>query len=218
MAYTLGDLITDIQRRAKDTSFSTALITSYINDTQNEVVGEKRWPFLEQLDVTILPVGAYSYDYESDAQTTYDVTLVDPDGSQNYTQPTFLPHTHFFDQFPVPEAANQSMPNFWTDFGRTMMFDCPADKAYKLRVRYLAAPTELVNDSDTPLIPQEYKEILIRGALAAIEEYRDNYDLGAVHRRKVEDLTADMAKRYMLRQFQAAPKGAPQRVIRRAGF
>lgn len=216
MAYTLGDLVIEIQSRAKDTSFSKSLIIDFINDIQSEVVGDKRWPFMEALETATLNVGDTSHTYAADSQTVYDVTLVDPDRAQNYSQPDYLPHTRFYDLYPSPESATAGWPCHWTDFGHVMQFDRPVDKAYNLRIRYLKAPATLADDADVPIIPEPYKQILVRGALASIEEYRDNFDLGGIHRRKVEDLVANMSARYMPRQFQSAPKSSSRRVIRRA--
>lgn len=52
------------------------------------------------------------------------------------------------------------------------------------------------------MIPPDFSNVLITGALAGVERHRENFDVAAVYERKVEDLAEDMLQRYGLRQLR----------------
>ncbi len=87
-----------------------------------------------------------------------------------------------------------------------MLWNVPLDRAYTVKIKYLKTPSILSLDEDVPDVPERHKELLIRGALARIEEYRDNWDIAALHQRKVEDLTEDMLVRTSTRQLATLPR------------
>ena len=59
----------------------------------------------------------------------------------------------------------------------------------------------LVNDTDKPLIPYEFGEILVLGALARCERRRDNFDYAGVYEAKMDELVTNMKLRYCPRQL-----------------
>lgn len=214
MAYILSDLISEVQRRAKDNSFDSALITDYLNEIQQEVLGERMFSFLEETITATLNQNDTSYAYPSDLQTILGLRLTDPSSAATYFRPSYKPFREFDKLYPTPEEYGESVPVHYSDFGRELLWSCPLDKGYSLRLRYLKAVPELSGSTDVPVIPQEFKGILIRGALAGVEEYRDNYDIAALHRRKVEDLTEDLILRYSSRSLLKLAKSSRARLKR----
>jgi len=126
----------------------------------------------------------------------------------------YLSNQEFFERFPDPAIYSQGMPYYFTDYGGDLYFDRPLDKAYTLGLRYTEASSRLTDATNsTPQIPQEFDGIYIHAGLAGIEAYRENFDLEAIHLRRVEDITEDLLGRYSLR----VKRPGKARTIRRRG-
>lgn len=208
--YQLSNLISEVQRKAKDPSFSSALITDYLNDTQDDVLAGKVWPFQDAALTGTLGTGSHTYDADDDFQSLLGLSLTDPTNDAT-ARPDYIPHRQFFDRNAAPDSATAGEPSEFTVFAGQVVFDRPADKSYTLNLRYLMRPTKLENAADVPTIPEEFKQVLVRGALAGVEEYRDNYDIAAVHRRKLEDLVENMNLRLGSRQLIRTAKATTSR-------
>lgn len=214
MAYQLSDLITEVQRKVKDSTFDSALITDYLNDTQNEVLGSRMYSFMEAIESTTLNETDTSYTYPTDLQSVLLARVIDPSNDTLYFDVDYLPYREFYDIYPTPEAYDASTPTAYTDFGCKLYWDRPLGDDYDFKLWYLKRPTQMSDASDVPSIPEEFKDILIRGALASVEEYRDNYDMAGVHRRKVEDLVENMTIRYTHRNLGKVHKSTSARIQR----
>ena len=101
----------------------------------------------------------------------------------------------------------------YTQIGNTIHFYLPKenmcngdgpepDQFYTLKIYYLAKPVKLVNDTDVPLIPAEYGEILVLGALTRAERRRGNYDFAQIYENHKNELITNMAMRYGPRQLE----------------
>jgi hypothetical protein len=203
MAYNVTSLIQEVKTLAKDTSLTDGLITGWLQETQDRVLGRTRFPFLEVVGVQTLVPGDLTFGYWADLQTILSLTLTF--NSVAY-RPDYLAYQTFDECFPTPSNSGRSLPSHFTDYGRQLYWSTPLDKAYGITMRYLREPVRLSSGAIVPDIPEEYKQILIKGALAGVEEYRENFDIAALHNRKVEDLAEDLIGRYGLRQLTAPHK------------
>lgn len=201
MAYQLSDLISEVQRRANDSSFSSTEITDFLNDVQREVVSRHAWPFMEKSVDGPLTVGSETYDAQTDMDVSLDAFLIDPTDTKIVYNLNYLPQDEFFEKYPNPSAQDNNIPTEWTLFAGNITFNYPPDKAYTFRQRYYKTPTALSSNTDVPEVPERYKEVLMRGMLARVEERRDNFDFAAIHRNEFENLLEDMAMRLIPRQF-----------------
>lgn len=200
MAYDVNSLITEIRLKAKDPSFSETLITSYLQDTQDQVLSRSRFPFMEVSITPTLTTSSVDYTPPTDVDVILWLSLKDP-ATNAITTPNSRPYDTFSKYHLNPALAVASVPNDFTMFGGKVLWDAPLDKAYVLNLKYLKKSAQLTSSSVVPDVPVGYKQILVRGALSGIEEYRENFDIAAVHQRKVEELTEDMLTRLSLRQL-----------------
>lgn len=207
MAYTLLDLKTTVKKRAKDTSFDDTLLTDYIQEAQNQVLEHYRFPFMEVSETDTASIGSYELDLYSDVEVILSLKLVYETTDSKY-EPTYLAYSDFYDRFDPDTETVSSTPTYFTVFNNTIIWSAPLDKTYKVYIKYLKTPKELTVDTDVPSVPERFKEVIIRGALARVEEYRDNYDKSAIHYRKVEDLSEDMLNRLSLRQLKQSHKAS----------
>lgn len=203
MAYQLSELVEDVRKRAKDTTFDSDLITDFIQATQNEVLQRSRFPFMQLSDTDSVNEGDTDYQLFEDVDVILSLKLVGL--ADAVWEPQYMPYPQFFESFD-PETATAGTPTFYSVFGNTVLWNIPLDRAFTLHIKYLKTPSVLSLDTDVPDVPERFKELLIRGALARVEEFRDNYDIAALHQRKVEDLTEDMLNRTSVRQLATLPR------------
>lgn len=211
MAYNLGSLVTEVQTKTKDTTFPASLIKMYIQDTADEVLGHNRFPFSEETLTAPIATNDTEYEFPATLQSITDVSLILDSQPDQVYRPTFQPYREFQETWPNRLVATAQTPIYYTLYGNKLLFSAPVSEAGDLYFLYLLASPTLSNDADVPIIPVEFKQILVRGGMAGVEEYRENYDQAALHRRKVEDLTDDMLQRYVARQFITTSKSTLNR-------
>ena len=189
--YTGTSLVDEVIVRAKDTSLSRPQVLSFINDTQNSILNRRVFPQQEKDYSGALAIEAYEFVMPTEIQLSTYVELDDENG--NTFKPVYETSRDFFAH---GIDVNTNVPGTYTIFGRSLVFSCKADRNFQVRVKYVAAPTQLSEEAQTPTIPVEYKESLVIGGLAGIEEMRGNFDIATLYRRRIEDTTDDFTRRY----------------------
>ena len=201
--YNTKVLIDDTIAESKDSDFSRSLVLTYLQRTQDMVLGRSRFKFSEDVTESVLSAGSFTYDYECDHQEIIQLILIDNSTTRpTIYQPNYLAPNEFFDLYPDPETTTVNPPFNYTDFNGQIWFPAPLDRVYTVKMRYIERPRRLSDStSSCPLIPVEFKDIMIKGGLSGIEQYRENFDISAVYQRNIEDLTEDMLSRYSPRKM-----------------
>lgn len=146
--------------------------------------------------------GSTTFAYDTGHQEILQVVLSRVDSPVTHGQPEFEDPASFFERNPAPDTNTAGMPSTYTDYGGELHWGRPLDLDYTIGLRYRVAPPRLDEDDAVPLIPFEFSNVLITGALAGVERHWENFDVAAVYERKVEDLAEDMLQRYGLRQLR----------------
>lgn len=200
MSYILGDLVSRVQNRVKDTSFSTAEIKNFINDTQRDVFNEYRLPFMQATQDYTLTAGTSDITSGDGLPANFvqalDLTL-DANGNQHYV--TFKDIRELDKTNPNPgdsTAYANNLPQYAYKYGSTInLFPAPAG-AYTALLRYYKKPTDLSEDADIPEIPSEFEELLVVGASYRVFQVKDNYDKAGILENKYMELLSKLASRY----------------------
>ena len=203
MAYNTSTVIDSVIEQSKDSSFSRSLVLEYIQRTQDEVLGRQRFKFNEDTFEVGLSSSSISFEYDCDHQEIIQLILIDYSTTRaTIYQPNYLSPNEFFDIYPDPESNTTNPPFNYTDFNGSIWFPAPLDKDYVVKMRYVERPRTLTDTTTSKLqIPVEFKDIYIKGGLAGVEQYRENFDIAALYERKVEDLADDMLGRYSPRKM-----------------
>ena len=196
--YNTSALIDSVLAQSKDSDFSRDLILEYMQRTQDEVLGRQRFKFNEDVYETDLAPLDYKFSYDCDHQEIIQLILIDYSTTRpTIYQPNYLAPNEFFDIYPAPDNNTKNPPFNYTDFNGEIWFPAPLDRAYTIKMRYVERPKRLTDKTTScPQIPVEFKDIYIKGGLAGIEQFRENFDIAGVYGRKVEDLADDMQGRY----------------------
>lgn len=211
MAYQLSDIVTKVQQRVRDTSYSSTEIKNYINDTLNDVYNEYRLPFMQTTQTYTLTVGVSDITNGSSLPTNFvqaiDLVLTTSGREQ------VLPYWDIRDveaTYPDPDdtSAHPAItPILWYMYGQTAKVFPVPDSAYTLTLRYYKKPTMLSADADVPSLPSEFEELLVVGAAFRVLQVKDNYDQAGVLENKYGELLDKLVNKYSQQQV-----GAPTRV------
>lgn len=195
MSYLVSDLITRVQRKLDDTSFDTATLIDFANDTDREVYNRYRINIKEQQldtitttegsrDLTGLPgtVGVDVGQYIS-------LRIILP---VNYSK--VIPYVEYEDAdvyYPNYNLLGEGPPIAWFIFDGTPTLLNRADKTYTLSAKYTLLPTKLTTATDTPNLPEDFSEIYVLGMYARALEFNNEFDLAAPVRAEYMKLCAD---------------------------
>lgn len=189
MNYTLEKLINILRKRLQDEEFNGEILTQFLNDSQNEILGEDKYPFMQRIDCYTaesggeisLPLGyagTFHIFARKDKNPRQELTFISPEDFFNNTQK----HTMV-----------------WTTYSNTLfyrLYHDPDDKGFTVTHLYLINPRPLTKSTDVPAIPPQYIEALILGALARAEEVRDNFDYSQLYRNQQDQLLTNMKLRF----------------------
>jgi hypothetical protein len=202
MAYNLQDLDAAVQDDLHDTSFSTSRITRYLNYGQQLIFNTHMFRFCEKTISGPLTINKYTYDQQSDHQSTIGGIVYDPNNTATQfilDDDSYLAPDDFFKEYPLPSTQAVGLPGFWTEFGDQVYFNRPADATYTFLQRYYRYPTDMSATTDVPLVPLPFRELLELYATARGEKYRGNHDIGATYMQQFEDGLENMVLRYAQR-------------------
>ncbi len=200
MAYTLGQLVTDVRNKLDDSNFDSTLIKEFVNDAQRYIVNKHYFKFMEGTYSAPLTIDTFSYDLPSDVETVETFRFTDPDGQEHDLTDHYLTFIEFDNLFPDPAGDDNGVPRHWTiREGNFLVYPKP-DQAFTLNIRYKKIPTALSGDSDVPQIPERYKEMLVLGALVRAHKFNDNYDLAQVEQNALDELLLDAVAKTYTRQ------------------
>lgn len=200
--YNLSGLINRIKVRLDDEEYSDDTITQFLNDALFDALGEAHYQFLEKIYVatTQAPgVVPLPRDYQTAITMTAKI--------DNSVWPfQYMDYKEFLNMSRENGAKNYR----FTVFGGKLLYNVPDvsteidedgdDKFYELSLYYLAKPLPLSQPTDAPVIPYEFGEVLVMGALARAERLRDNFDYAAIYENKYDELVTNMKLRYCPRQ------------------
>jgi len=198
MAYQLSQLVTDVRNKLDDSSFSSTLITAFLNDSQRYIVNKYHFKFMEGKHDQTLTIDDNEYDLQSDVEVVETLRITAPSGEEVDLTGNYMTYIEFDNKYPDPQEQESGKPHSWTIRNDDLILFPKPDAAYVLTLRYQKKPTTLSADADVPNIPERHQELLVLGALARCHKFNDNYDLAAFEEAELEkQLTDTVAKTYL---------------------
>lgn len=201
--YNLEGLIARIKDKLDDQEFPEETITQFLNDAYFDIVGDEEYQFLEQI-YKATTQGSDILPLPRNFQTLFTLTAKNERGIFPLG---YMPKEEFF----ALDKDDGLKSYKYTIFGNQLFYSLPniendktptgEDKFYELSLFYLAKPLPMANATDKPLIPYEFGETLVLGALARCERRRDNFDYAGVYENKLDELITNMKLRYCPRQL-----------------
>jgi hypothetical protein len=163
----LGTMRTEVMARGYDFLSSTR-VNQFLNWSYKEICRYMPWPFLETSatgasPLTITDLGSVL----SVVGSLSDVPLQAVDRRQVLISDDDLNDTG------TPEI-------FWLENNTLNVW--PGSSTDTVTVQYIKSPPDLSADSDVPVIPADYHELIVDGAVLRAQKDNDNYDSYQVSR------------------------------------
>lgn len=191
MVYQLSTLVTRVQQRIRDTSYSSTEIAQYINDTINDIYNEYRLPFMESTVAYTLTANNSDITHGTGLPADY-VQAVDLILG---TQPSGKTLTYVdYRQIDRSTAYNDltstlnTVPTYWYYFNEIINTYPASTVAQTVTLLYYSRPTDLSADADVPTIPSNFGEILVMGAAYRVMQVKDNYDQATILQNKYDEI------------------------------
>ena len=189
MAYTYLDITNEVIARMNEVALTSTNFTSArgfqvqcknaVNDAINYInQREFGWPFTHATTTQTLVAGQTRYTIPADTQSVdYDTFRISKDDTlgvsgitlrimdyKEYTQ-KYIEQETTTNVGAVPIYVFRSPDN---NYG---LYPYP-DKAYTLTFEYYKKPTALSAHGDVPLVPEQYRQVIVDGATAYAYQYR----------------------------------------------
>lgn len=224
MAYDLVTLVSRVQKRIRDTGYSSAEIIEAIDDAQNDVFNEYRLRFMRTSQNYTMAVGVADIANGAGLPTNLSeaISLSDTTSGQPQTI-EYIDYDLLEELYPDPQDSTlyaNGQPLYWYWDGPLIKtFPAPA-AAYTMKLRFWKSPTELTTGNQVPEIPAPFKEVLLSGAAYRIFQVKDMYDIAGVHQNKYDEILAKLVMRYALPQTGTVHRMAINRrqMIRRSSW
>ncbi len=202
---TFGDLIYEVGfrvDRSGNSQFSAAMLGEFINHAQAEVcIAEGFWKWLRRSLCFTTAQGAQVLELPAHVAMIYDLTET---SSGRQLAKCNLQDINRTD----PARARSGVPSAYAEQGSgdngglVIIFDRTTGGCYSMVLDFYAKHVPMVDDSDLPLVPPEYVEVLIWGALErAFQHSDDQKGFGMAMAKKAEMI------RLMRRDNQRTAKG-----------
>lgn len=212
MAYQLSTVRSRIQDKLDNTSFSASILTQFVNDGQRDIVIQAKPQFSRAEAVYTTSIGANTLSTSvTDVLVPLSMKLYTP---INYAM--LLPFIEYADvdlYYPNVGLLGTGPPVAWSIFAGVPFVVNNADVVYTLKSRYLQVPAELVNDTDVPIIPVTFSELLVLAGYKRALMHDDNFDEAQVIQQEVDSKIMDMNT--LLRPQLGVPHIMRQPLVRR---
>jgi len=219
MAYDYLGLVNDVNKRLNEvelTSSNFATVTGFYSAAKDAVNGALRhinqstfeWPFnhVEQEDV--LTAGEVRYGYPADAKTLdFDSFRIKRSASfgNDTRKLKLMAYEEYLEnyvdaEYDTSNTGIRSIPRviFRTPNQGFGVYP-PPDNAYELVYEYYRLPVDLISATDVPSIPEQFRYMIVDGAMYFAYLFRGNTQDATLQFQKFEEGIKDMRTLYVNR-------------------
>lgn len=191
MSYQLSTLRSRIQDKLDNTAFSSSVLTQFLNDGLRDLVIQAK-PNYYQSEAT------YTTTASANTLTTSATDVLVPISFRLYTPINYaslLPYVEYRDVdlvYPNLGLLGVGPPIAWTMYGMVPSLVNNADTTYTLKSKYVTIPAELVNDTDVPLWPVTFSELLVLSGYKRALEHDGDFDQAQIIQQDITSKLMDM--------------------------
>lgn len=217
MAYNYLELVNDVNRRLNEvplTVFNFNLAGGYYSDAKNYVNSalnrinreEFEWPFNHVTYTQPLVVDQSKYAYQGDTKSVaFDTFRLKGSEALGVTSRRLriMDYEDYLNRFPDYEfnpVEHHNAPEFVIR-NRDLSFTIapPPDKAYEVLYEYYRLPVNLENWSDVPTVPEQFRWVILEGAMYHAYMFRGGVEEAAISNQLFQAGLKDMRKIYINR-------------------
>ncbi len=218
-AYNFLGLVNDVNRRLNEVELTSSNFASAVGfyssakDSINsaiQYIGQSQfeWPFNHVLQEVTLTPGTIRYAYPSDTKTIdFDTFRVKRNDTFNNTTQKLriisyedYLENYVDDEYNTTNTSIRSLPQrvFRTPDQKFGVHPAP-DNAYELVYEYYRVSVDLTNATDVPTLPEQFRSVIVDGAMYYAYTFRGNTQDATLHLQKFEEGIKDMRTLYINR-------------------
>lgn len=219
MAYNYLTLTNDVCHRLNEVSLTTSNFSSASNqylsikDSVNFSIrdlnqSEFEWPFNYNLHSETLVAGQSRYSFPSNYKTssmdTFRVRRNATFGNEtvllkNLTYEDYM-SKHIDDEYNTSDESIRDVPRSVSKTPDLKFVVHPVpDEAYTLDYEYYSLPTDLVLASDIPAVPEQFRKVIVEGAMYYMYTFRSDIENAQLSMNKFKEGVKDMRTLYINR-------------------
>ena len=218
MAYDYLDLVNEINRRLNEVELTSAnfLTTTGFYQTAKDAVNsairhinheEFSWPWNHREEEEVMSVGIMRYGYPEDAKLiNMDSFRIKKNTTLNVETKKLkaMDYQEYLDNYIDHEydtsTSIRTVPRnvIRTPSQEFVFYPCP-DKAYEVIYEYYQNPVILQRDSDVPTVPQEFRHVIVDGAMFYAYQFRGDNQSAQISQQKFKDGIKYMRSLYINR-------------------
>lgn len=147
-------------------------VTDFINKAQRDIINsEVEWPFTIQNDSDTTVDGQRLYAFESDAKTLkWSTFTVQETASLPEKRLSYISYDEYLDLYHEsdtnPDGSAEGLPEYvyHTPDNKYGLSPTPDKSTYTIRYAYYATNTDMAANTDTPVIPDRFHDVIINRA------------------------------------------------------
>lgn len=219
--YNYLELVNDVNKRLNEvpltsSNFASATgyysdVKGYVNSALNRINREEfEWPFNHTTYTQQTVVDQSKYAYQSDAKSVaFDTFRLKGDTSLNVTSKRLriMDYEEYLNKYADHEfnpADYHDSPQYIIR-NRDLSFTIapPPDQVYDVLYEYYKLPIDLVNWDDVPTVPEQFRWVILEGAMYHAYMFRGGIEEAAVSNQLFQAGIKDMRKIYINRHEYA---------------
>lgn len=221
MAYNFLELVNDVNRRLNEVpltsgNFSTATgyaadVKGYVNAALNRINREEfEWPFNHTTFTQTLVADQSVYPYQADAKSVaFDTFRIKGDkllnvNSQKLRILDYEEYLYRCSDWEFAPEDHHGKPSYVVR-RRDLSFLVapPPDNTYDVLYEYYRLPTDLEDWDDVPTIPEQFRWVILEGAMYPAYMFRGGIDEASISNQLFQTGLKDMRKIYINRNEYA---------------
>ena len=217
MAYDYLGLINDVNRRLNEVELTTSNFATatgeygMIKDAVNASIRyinqhEYEWPFNHVTADETMTAGVVRYAFPTDAKTVdFDSFRIKRNATlgNDTKRIKIITYEEYLDKHVDAEyntTDNRAMPDFvFRTPNQEFGFVKNPDKAYEYAYEYYRLPVDLINTTDVPTVPEQFRYIIVNGAMHFAYMFRGETQESQVTQARFMDEIKSMRSLYVNR-------------------
>lgn len=184
---------------SKSDSTTRNRVKNWINMGYNNFVSRELWPFRERVETVNLINGTQEYVLSTEISDIDEnnISIVTLQGSP-VQKLVYWPYSQLIANSPDTMSGTAIPTRYYLRNGKIGFSPIP-NAAMDVDISYFLLSAEMVNDSDEPIIPRQYREALVQYALSYEHDYNTDPDLAQKAMNAYEDIVS-LARQNLLAQ------------------
>lgn len=204
MAITLTNVTDAIQARGYGSDTLTTQ-QELVRAELRRIYGLRRWKWLDKTGTLTLTAAVDSVSLSGLSDLRAIDAVRASFSTTEYDDMEWLPEQQLRKLSHV-ERDDRDVPMYWTQFADKILVHPRPDRAYTLTVDYGRRTTLPTSGSDTIVLPDEYLDVLVWGAVAALAFRQRDWTGQAAAKTMHDELLAEMIREDSIQQRQSSAR------------